>query len=238
MKAVTAAPLGAWEVASKIANWKRLGTVAVITPVRAARSAFVRQIVDRVNSKPLGKKWVVGPFKVPWETAQDEQIIATCRDLGLPDDDKHLVRADVLNFDGGGRTGSVHEWISRQRRLFGRLEFSAAEVREVVRDIVQQSRFYARRAHLPLIALSIHQAKNREFDRVILLWPYEVSGDDERKRRLAYNAITRARYDVHVVVQGEARATQSPFVPEANPPSGTSKNNVRRPPSGFPKKKV
>jgi hypothetical protein len=61
--------------------------------------------------------------------------------------------------------------------------------------------------------MSIHQAKNREFDRVVVLWPYEVSGSDERKRRLAYNTITRARHEVHVIVQNKARVGQSPFVP-------------------------
>jgi len=63
--------------------------------------------------------------------------------------------------------------------------------------------------------MSIHQAKNREFDRVIVLWPYEVSGSDERKRRLAYNAITRARHEAHVIVQSTDRVRQSPFGPSA-----------------------
>jgi superfamily I DNA/RNA helicase len=76
--------------------------------------------------------------------------------------------------------------------------------------------------------MSIHQAKNREFDRVIVLWPYEISGSDERKRRLAYNAITRARQEVHVIVHSEARVRQSPFVPSA----GSSTSSGRRPSRG------
>jgi superfamily I DNA/RNA helicase len=70
--------------------------------------------------------------------------------------------------------------------------------------------------------MSIHQAKNREFDRVVVLWPYEVSGSDERKRRLAYNAITRARHEAHVIVQSEGRVKQPPFVP--NPCNGSDSN--------------
>jgi hypothetical protein len=62
LKRVTAWMLGAYEVASKIAKWRRHRTVAVITPV-GTRSAFVRQLVERVNSEPpLGKQWNVGPF--------------------------------------------------------------------------------------------------------------------------------------------------------------------------------
>ena len=111
LKGVPAAPLGAWEVASKISKWIVLGSIAVITPVGAARSAFVRQVVERVNSEPpLGRKWKVGPFKLSWETAQKEQIERICCDLGLPDDDEQLVRADALTLTGKGH-------ISRGARL-------------------------------------------------------------------------------------------------------------------------
>jgi superfamily I DNA/RNA helicase len=74
--------------------------------------------------------------------------------------------------------------------------------------------------------MTIHQAKNREFDRVIVLWPYEVSGSEERKRRLAYNAITRAKAEAFVVVQGEARIGQPPFVSGSG--ASAVPNNSRR----------
>jgi len=237
-KGVAAAPLGAWEVASKIAKWRKLGTVAVITPV-GTRSPFVRQVVERVNSKPpLGKKWPVGPFNLPWEVAQDEQVAQTYRDLGLPDDDEARVRAEHLKLDGGGRISRVREWLSRQRRLFGRHEFSVAEVRAVVKEVVHQGRLYSRRDERRLVAITIHQAKNREFDRVIVLWPYEVSGNDERKRRLAYNAITRARHEALVVVQGEARVGQSPFVPGVSSSPKAAKGQKRERKAKHPEKPV
>jgi superfamily I DNA/RNA helicase len=44
-----------------------------------------------------------------------------------------------------------------------------------------------------LPAMTIHQAKNREFRAVVVLWPREVGGDEESQRRRLYNAITRAR---------------------------------------------
>lgn len=76
--------------------------------------------------------------------------------------------------------------------------------------------------------MTIHQAKNREFDRVIVLWPHEVAGDDERKRRLAYNAITRARYEAIVIVQDEERVGCTPFVPGVNPSPKTLKRKNRQ----------
>ncbi|MGV3625816.1 MAG: ATP-dependent helicase [Archangium sp.] len=215
LKGVPAVPLGAWVLAAQLSKWKPLGTVAVITPVRAAKSTFVRQVVERVNSdKRFGKQWwPTGSFKLAWEEAQDEQVNETCRELGLPDQDDACVRAEEVLVVGEGRVARVRSWLSRQRRLFGRTEFRATELRDVVKEVVQQGRVYSSRGEPRLVALTIHQAKNREFDRVIVLWPYEVSGDDERKRRLAYNAITRAKQEALVIVQGKARTGQPPFVP-------------------------
>jgi DNA helicase IV len=59
--------------------------------------------------------------------------------------------------------------------------------------------------------MTIQQAKNREFDGVVALWPYQVGGDAEQKRRLLYNAITRARRWCTVVVQGQNIPAGAPF---------------------------
>lgn len=214
-----AAPLGAWAVASRIAKWRRLGTIAVITPV-GTRSTFVRKVVERLNrGPPLGKKPPVGPFHLQWEVAQNDHVEAMCRSIGLPEGVEERVRAESLAFDGLRSVGGVREWLSRQRRVFGRHEFSVAEVRAAVEETVRHARLHQRNDEQRLVAMTIHQAKNREFDRVIVLWPYEVSGNDERKRRLMYNAITRARHEAFVVVQGEARVGQSPFVPSVSLPA-------------------
>lgn len=221
LKGVSAWGLGAYEVATKVARWRRLGTIAVITPVGAASSPFVRQLIERVNSEPpLGKQWKVGPFTLPWEAAPSQHVHDICCALGLSEDDAVRVRVHDLLLSGEGRIARLRSWIARQRRLFGRTEFSTAEVRQAVKSIVQQGRAHANQEERRLIAMTIHQAKNREFDRVIVLWPYEVSGSDERKRRLAYNAITRAKEEAFVLVQGEARIRQSPFS------SGTSSSAV------------
>ncbi len=63
-----------------------------------------------------------------------------------------------------------------------------------------------------LITLTMHGAKNREFDGVIVLWPYAVAGGAEQKRRLLYNAVTRAKHWCLVLVEGERLLQQAPFV--------------------------
>ena len=61
--------------------------------------------------------------------------------------------------------------------------------------------------------MTIHQAKNREFDSVIVLWPYRVVADMERQRRLLYNAVTRARRQALIIVRDprETRIAAPPF---------------------------
>lgn len=59
--------------------------------------------------------------------------------------------------------------------------------------------------------MTVHQAKNREFDGVIVLWPHTVGGDAEAKRRLLYNAVTRAKLWCKVITQGEAALKKAPF---------------------------
>lgn len=61
--------------------------------------------------------------------------------------------------------------------------------------------FYRRENKAKIIFTTIHRAKNREFDNVIVLWPYRISGDLLQKRKLLYNAITRAKRNVVVIVQ-------------------------------------
>gem|GEM_PF-778016 len=61
--------------------------------------------------------------------------------------------------------------------------------------------FYRSENKARIIFTTIHGAKNREFDNVIVLWPYKVSSDLLQKRKLLYNAITRAKRNVVVLVQ-------------------------------------
>lgn len=64
------------------------------------------------------------------------------------------------------------------------------------------------------IFLTVHGAKNREFDDVFILWPqYTLPyGDDLYLRKLMYNAITRAKRKVVVIVQGQdSRESELPL---------------------------
>ncbi|MDH3378769.1 MAG: ATP-binding domain-containing protein [Gammaproteobacteria bacterium] len=53
--------------------------------------------------------------------------------------------------------------------------------------------------------MTIQQAKNREFDHVIVLWPYTVPNENNQKRRLLHNAIARTKRSCIVLAQSPNR---------------------------------
>ena len=204
--------VGASFVSKNLLWWSSCADIAVLTPVRPSRSPFVRDLIARVEEKPIGDP-PVGPHRVPWEESQEEECDRFIEGLGLPDDPNAEVCCDGPSFgDVGGPRRGLRHWIERQRRVAGRTTFTAEEIRREARRIHQRSRAYRRVRGGGVRAMTIHQAKNREFHSVIVLWPYEVAGSIERQRRLLYNAITRAKCRVLVVVQNRSRLDQPPFV--------------------------
>lgn len=204
--------VGASYVARNLTWWRSCADIAVITPVRPFRSAFVRDLIDRVEEKPISNPpW--GPHHLPWEESQEEECDRFIEGLELPDDPNAEVRCNVLSFRGvdGPRQGLRH-WVERQRRVAGRTKFTVEEIWRQAGRIHQRTRAYRRVRASGVRAMTIHQAKNREFHSVIVLWPYEVVGTIERQRRLLYNAITRAKFRVLVVVQNPNRMRRPPFV--------------------------
>ena len=204
--------VGASFVSRNLSWWRSCADIAVLTPVRPSRSAFVRDLVARVEEKPISDP-PVGPHLVPWEESHEEESDRFIEGLELPDDPTAEVCCDVLSFgDVGGPRRGLRHWIERQTRVAGRTKFTAEEIRCEARRIHQRSRAYRRVRGRGVRAMTIHQAKNREFHSVIVLWPYQVVGTIERQRRLLYNGISRAKHRALVVVQNPNRLDQPPFV--------------------------
>ena len=204
--------VGASFVSKNLTWWWSCADIAILTPVGPYRSQFVHNLVARVEEKPISKP-PVGPYRLPWEESQKEECNKFIEGLGLPEDPYAEVCCDELSFAGvGGLWRGLHDWIRRQRRVAGRTTFTVEEIRREAHRVHQRSRGYRRVRDGGVRAMTIHQAKNREFDSVIVLWPYEVTGTAERKRRLLYNAITRAKSRVLVVVQNPSRVQHPPFV--------------------------
>ncbi len=203
--------VGASFVSKSLTWWSSCVDIAVLTPVRPSVSPFVRDLVARVEAKPIGKP-PMGPHLIPWEESQDEECDRLIQGLELPNDpDAEICRNGLSFSDVNGPQQGLRNWIERQTRVAGRTTFTAGEIRCEARRIHQRSRAYRRVRGRGVRAMTIHQAKNREFHSVIVLWPYHVVRSIDRQRRLLYNAITRAKYRVLVVVQNPSRLDQPPF---------------------------
>ncbi len=114
----------------------------------------------------------------------------------------------------------VEQWIERRRRMCGQTEFSSSEIRAAIHRSVQFLRSQPFRRS-GLRAMTIHQAKNREFDNVLILWPVKVQSDQEAQRRLLYNALTRAKNLATVIVQDPDPANSRLKAPPFSMASGS-----------------
>ena len=195
---------------SNAIGWSRPqgGSVALITPSRAGQ--FAAHVVRRVAERASGRG--CGPYPVQWERSDGEdaeQFLATFALGGEATVVETLAAIDAT--DKSAPMRAARHWVLLQARARGQTRFTRDEIAAVVRREVKMRRRRHAGAEYRMAAMTVHQAKNREFDGVVVLWPYQVGGDDEHRRRLLYNAVTRARNWCTVVVQNENLLAAAPF---------------------------
>jgi superfamily I DNA/RNA helicase len=93
----------------------------------------------------------------------------------------------------------------------GQTHFQRQDVERQINRLFSLRRHFSHSSRGRFPAMTIHQAKNREFDGVIVIWPHTVGGDAQQKRRLLYNAVTRARNWCLVLVQSKKALDAPPF---------------------------
>jgi hypothetical protein len=202
-------PLAATMLANAIRWRPGGGDVAVITP--ALQGGYAQSVVARVRQGPCGQQ-ESGPYSIHWEgTDRDEtQAIVTALDLAEAASGTATLAALRL-LPPSGPVRAALAWVDNQIHAVGRVDFARAEIEAVIaRNVAFRRQHGSNTAH-PFTALTVQQAKNREFDGVVVLWPYQVGGDAEHKRRLLYNAVTRARRWCHIIVQGQEILAAPPF---------------------------
>jgi len=185
----------------------------VLSPVLPRTSPFVRDVVEFVSTKQYGDR-KVGPFKIAWEETAESLENATLDSLNIREtsDDTSVPASMLVAVDRGPLDRALVRWVQHRISVRGQHDFRAGEVRLQVRRVAQRIRLLSRMTPARR-AMTIHQAKNREFSIVIVLWPLQVRSDPDAARRLLYNAITRAKDRALVFVQdtrGE-RLRRPPF---------------------------
>lgn len=202
-------PLAATLLANAIA-WRQGGNVAVITP--ALRGGFAQSVVERVGLGPCGQRQN-GPFTIFWEGNDRDQAQSIIAGLDLPAEATGAaVCAALRELPIIGPTRAALSWVQNQVHACGRTQFTRLEIEEVIARKVSLQRQHGGGLPHTLTAMTVQQAKNREFDGVVIIWPYQVGGDDEHKRRLLYNAVTRAKRWCNIIVQNQNILNASPFL--------------------------
>jgi hypothetical protein len=208
----------------------------ILTPNNPENNSFVRDVVERLTSKPIQPTSIpkpVGPFHIIWES---NVVEAKSRILSKFTDEKETIRLQQiqkLTFGDNGALRDLREWAERRYRMKGQTDFRLLEISEVTDRILQSRRAFLPYEHHGIIrAMTISQAKNREFEGVVLLWPFAVGGDLESQRRRLYNALTRAHRWAVVIVQenvkGPSRLCGPPFSRPVKPAvAGGKKGNQK-----------
>jgi len=201
-------PLAATFLANAIA-WRQGGDVAVITP--ALQGGFATSVVARLAEGPCGKR-NNGPYTVHWEGNDRDEAQAIIAGLDLAAEVTAAVACAALRaMPRNVPVRAALSWIENQIHACGRTQFTRAEIEAVIARQVSLRRQHGGGASHQLMAMTVQQAKNREFEGVVIIWPYQVGGDAEHKRRLLYNAITRAKRWCNVIVQGQDILAAAPF---------------------------
>jgi hypothetical protein len=202
-------PLAATLLANAIAWRQDGGNVAVFTP--ALQGGFAQNVVARVGEGPCGQHGN-GPYSIRWEGTDRSEVQAILEAFALaPVASGPEVITALRQLLPSGPVRATMAWVDNQVHACGRDEFTREEIETVIGRNVALQRQHGRSTTYRFTALTVQQAKNREFEGVVILWPYQVGGDAEHKRRLLYNAVTRAKRWCHVIVQGRNILTSPPF---------------------------
>lgn len=201
------APLaGAW-INSNLSWYGGGKRVAIITPTYGtfARSALAWAAANQTNKG-------AGPYNIAWEQSEAKAATEYLATIQLVDHADGVSIAAVLAAAGDARAArDVTEWLEIQRRTRAKVQFTRDEVVKLVEQSFSLRRQSRRSDVRGWKGMTVHGAKNREFDNVIVLWPAATGGSDDQKRRLLYNAVTRAKERCIVLVQASAQMSRAPF---------------------------
>jgi hypothetical protein len=188
------------------------GTRAVLFP--PAGRDWAGAIAQRLSEGLQSPHYNIPPIKLTLEPRASDEITAVMAAIGDADG---LSPAEIA--ERFAQMASPPSWVTQVAQAAfqskirqGKALWSAPELRALVERKAANFRAYKSGRDLGTPLLNIHQAKNRQFDHVVILWPHGVPGSDQLKARLLYNGITRARISCKVFVRGQDLLQQAPFV--------------------------
>lgn len=196
-------------------TWAGDARVAILSPTGPTRAPFVRDTLARLAAKPFEKNGrAYGPFVIQWERPSESLMDEWSQKLALNESDADVTLAAIVGHADALPQPFV-DWARTRNRVTGETHFTKKRILEQLGRTHSLLRAYGPSRTQQRTGMTVHQAKNREFDVVIVLWPMAVGGDMGVQRRLLYNAITRARRQCCVIVQDpkptQSRLASAPF---------------------------
>jgi hypothetical protein len=195
----------ACRIVGRFLPWRqdRIGTGSCALLVPSLNDPLVPKLLASF-AKQLGKR---NPNRrVPWERAvsEAEQHKRLCEELGVEGSGGVWQRKT----EGLGHLAkAVSRELVRLCRLRGLAEIPEDLAAQSARLAVHNSRAFGWNSPRFQV-LTVHAAKNREFDHVFVFWTFKAEKwSDEEQRRLLYNAVTRAKLDCTVLVLGNEKST-------------------------------
>lgn len=182
-------------------DWQ--GTTAILCP---SHGDFVEQVLTSLDNQLQRKK--LPPIFWFHECNAQEELKQLHECLGLKDQSQILETLIVPE----GKLASTVSQVVEQAQRFSHLKGIKGVPYEVairyLELVVHGRRAYG--CYCPKrVVTSIHGAKNREFDNVIILWPHRIPSDAQLRRRWLYNAITRSKRKCMVLASGDASKVQN-----------------------------
>lgn len=202
----------AWSIANEIAQ--RQGSYVILTP--DAGNSIIRAALTTVQTKQWTRQNGAnfGPYQHAWDRHDTEEADSLLASVAFPESGSYAdLRSVLMPLAEHAPIAQAISRMDRLRRTLGQTEFSAAQIKELVRETARNRARLGLRQHRGNLVMTIQRAKNREFPNVIVLWPHTATGSPEHLRRLLYNAITRAQTHCTVIVLGQGRLNTPPFAP-------------------------
>jgi len=197
-------PMLAWRIVERFLPWSSQ------QPIHAGTCALIALSLD----DPLLES-LLQSFQNQLSRRMPKAQVRWVRQLTEEETVERLL--GLLGISAGGAAGNI--WkpphlvndshaaaIAREIERFAKLRGIQAITHELVVQFARLSAHNALafgRSSPRFQVLTVHGAKNREFDHVFVFWGYKSAGwPVEQQRRLLYNAVTRAKSDCTVLVVG------------------------------------
>ncbi len=232
-----AAGPAAWKMLEKLVlGWGGLWTndCALICTKREDRllartlESFIKQLHGPTVAKHLKSRPIPG---IIWRREADEstESDAICEALGMCSEALSIELLENLHpHTLSPIAAQVRSRLLNFARTKGLMTVNRRLARNQVSSIVHHHRAYSPKRERRIVT-TVHGAKNREFDHVIILWTPSQPKDVAMRRKLLYNAVTRAKTHCLLLAIGdEKKLAQDPVLARlgvlqpAFPPKQTS----------------